>query len=198
MHFVAFAFKRAHRSSLALVRPWLRGSPITPARYDILHAILASGMGGLPQFEICRCLGLSPATISRAVKRLEELGIVIRRRYAADRRFKLVAVTALGFHEFRKVFEKIVAPLNALPAAYAHAISTAPLRRAARQLRSLHRCLRKMARAFGDVATLASYPTSTPRYWSPPFRLEHLLYSHPPPEAPRKSSLEAPVYPGGQ
>jgi DNA-binding MarR family transcriptional regulator len=152
MHFAAFAFKRAHRASLALVRPWLKGTPITPARYDILHVVQSSTVH---QAELCRALGLSSATISRALKRLEDLGLVIRTRYHLDRRCKILQLTALGLLEFRRVLYEIVMP-DTLSFEYELAIGT-PRYNAPQRVRDLYRELRKMARFFGDTAYLR-YP----------------------------------------
>jgi DNA-binding MarR family transcriptional regulator len=156
MHFVAFALKRAHRSSLALVRPWLKSSPITPARFDILHAIR---WGSLYQAELCRKLGLSGATISRALKRLEELGLVIRGRIRADRRVRILELTAEGLRELRKVLEEILIP-DTLRFEYELAMG-APKRTVRDRLRAMNRTLRAAAKFFGDISTLR-YPTGYP------------------------------------
>jgi DNA-binding MarR family transcriptional regulator len=158
MHFVAFAFKRAHRASLALVRPWLGRSPITPARYDILHAIHRS-QGYGHQAELCRTLGLSNATISRAVKRLEELGIVRRERASFDRRLKAVRFTAEGLREFRRIMYELVVPAY-LPLEYLLAIGGRGFE-ALERLDDMYWALLRLARFFGDTSDLF-YPTGHP------------------------------------
>jgi MarR family transcriptional regulator, lower aerobic nicotinate degradation pathway regulator len=159
MHFVPFAFKRAHRSSLALVRPWLKGTDITPARYDILYAIHASVLGARHQADLCRVLGLSGATISRAVARLEELGLVARSSFRDDRRLKMVELTKLGLAAFRRVFAEIIKPA-ALRLAYERAIGGAT-HEARRALSVLGTALRGMATSFGDISRL-HYPADYP------------------------------------
>src|SRR5438105_4721085 len=110
MHFMMFAFKRAHLRSLALVRPWLAPSPITPARYDILRLLHEHPNPNFTQRTLARAVGLSGATISRMLKRLEALGLVKRMRAARDGRAKISRLTESGIREFRRVLYGVLCP----------------------------------------------------------------------------------------
>jgi DNA-binding MarR family transcriptional regulator len=108
MHYMSFALKRAHLRFYATARAWHPRSPITPARYDILH-VIREHLAGY-QAEICRVLHLSAATISRAVARMEQLGLLRRHTSSIDRRTKWIALTDLGRVEFNRVLYGTVAP----------------------------------------------------------------------------------------
>ena len=157
MHFMSFALKRAHLRAVALVRAWHPGSPITAARFDILYAI--QERHACWQSSIHRALGLSGATISRALKRLEELGLIVRNSVMSDRRRKSVALTRAGLAEFNRVLsEKLGRGL--LHMAYERALG--PHTDATwLYLDDSYRAVRAIARYFGDTAEYP-YPTNHP------------------------------------
>jgi DNA-binding MarR family transcriptional regulator len=94
MHAISYQLKRAHLSAVALGRRILRGTKeptdpdydgvldMTPARFDILYLVLGRRTRGMAaprsmeMAELRRKLGLARATISKAVKRLVQLGLV--------------------------------------------------------------------------------------------------------------------------
>jgi DNA-binding MarR family transcriptional regulator len=158
MHFMSFAIKRAHLRVYALARALHPRSPITAARYDILHVI----QEGLARFQsdICRILGLSGATISRAVARLEELGLLVRSSYSADRRKKWLELTRAGLAEFNRVLYGTVAP-GILDMSYECALGPPTDDAAWFYLHDTHGAIRLISRYFGDTAT-NPYPTGHP------------------------------------
>jgi DNA-binding MarR family transcriptional regulator len=125
MHPLSFQWKRAHLSAVAFGRRLFRGTKrpdedgfdgvldMTPARFDILALVHGSQphsqrllwSGRLAMAEITRNLGLSRPTISKAVKRLVELGLVTTE--PLDRRSKVVCLTAEGVRRIRQALHLI-------------------------------------------------------------------------------------------
>jgi DNA-binding MarR family transcriptional regulator len=159
MHFMAFALKRAYLRSLALVRPWLAPSPITPARFDLLHTIHEHPGRAPSQRGLTRAVGLSRATVSRALKRLEQLGIVLRERSPVDRRTNIVRFTVPGLREFRRVLYDVLCPGH-LHLAYECAIGPSSLQ-TFECLDDAFMTIVLIAKFFGDIATLR-YPSDHP------------------------------------
>ncbi len=150
MHFLSFSLKRAHLRTLALVRPWLHDTPITPARFDLLYAL--RGMNcRVAQSALTRAVGLAAPTVSRTLRRLEELGLIRRARVMHDKRMNLVEFTSAGFHEFERVFRQVFRPGH-LTKAYAAALGIGA--RIIAPLRRLHTQHRQIAVCFGDRSTL--------------------------------------------
>jgi DNA-binding MarR family transcriptional regulator len=127
VHAINFQVKRAHLSILAAGRAALRKlgkrSEMTPARFDLLFAIRQVNIGlnihgyapvwghrclGLKQNELTRRLGVSRKTVSKMLKRLEQMGWIEREVPADDRRTKYVSLTALGlqkiWYAMRRIF----------------------------------------------------------------------------------------------
>lgn len=115
MNPLTFRFKRAHWSAVKFGMRMFRGTKepgapdfdgvvdMTPARFDILYVIHSNvgwrrGVMGMP--ELRRALGLSRATISRAITRLVELGLVTKRR--ANGRSKTITLTRDGVARIRR------------------------------------------------------------------------------------------------
>ena len=159
MHFMTFALKRAHLRAIAFVRPWLAHTAITPARYDILHLLHEHRLRPLRQTALKHALGISAATLSRMLKRLEELGFITRSPSPRDRRAKNVALTAGGRREFRHVLYAIRCPGH-LHLAYEGALSRDPSH-AAEMLDAAYGTIGEVARFFGDTSWLG-YPTGHP------------------------------------
>lgn len=78
------------------------GVEVPPAQIGLLHQIVASGEPSLTAQEVARRLDVTPATVTAALNRLEEGGLLERIRSNADRRVVQVRVTAKG----RGVVEK--------------------------------------------------------------------------------------------
>lgn len=94
MHFLAFAFKRAHYASLRASRGYAARFGLTPARFDMLYAVKECRWRC--QAWIARTLGLSNVTVSRMLRVLEALGLVRRERLARDTRKITVFLTRKG------------------------------------------------------------------------------------------------------
>lgn len=104
MHSISFLLKRAHLCTTNAGQRILYDVPgMTPARFDVLCFARQGGIRrGLKdlafttQKRIREGLGLHPSTISKMLKRLEQLGWITRERDYDDRRVKSVMLTKLG------------------------------------------------------------------------------------------------------
>ncbi|HEX7664309.1 MAG TPA: MarR family transcriptional regulator [Polyangiaceae bacterium] len=96
MHFLAFAFKRAHYASLRTSRGYAARFGLTPARFDMLYVV--KECHGRSQAWIARMLGLSGVTVSRMLRVLAALGLVERSRSRRDRRKLTARLTRKGRH----------------------------------------------------------------------------------------------------
>jgi DNA-binding MarR family transcriptional regulator len=106
MHFMAFAFKRAHYTSLRLGRQYAKPFGLTPARFDMLYAIRRDK--NRSQAFLSRTLGVAGVTVSRMLGKLEKLGFVRRgERRWPDRRIKRVRITKLGRRHLYLVLRKL-------------------------------------------------------------------------------------------
>ncbi len=100
MHALLFRLKRAFHRSLAHVRPLIAEFGLTPARFDMMKVIQDGSSGHfVRQSSIRRALGVSAPTVSRMLKSLETLGLVVRMAYC-DKRERLVALTDEGRRRF--------------------------------------------------------------------------------------------------
>jgi DNA-binding MarR family transcriptional regulator len=105
MHEIFFSLKRAHHGVLALGRGLLkRFKGFTPARFDMLYAIQTHGPYGLRQSQLRSLLGVTAPTVSRMLRSLEELGLLVRRRCSTDARQRIVLLT----HEGARIFDRAV------------------------------------------------------------------------------------------
>jgi DNA-binding MarR family transcriptional regulator len=94
MHHIHRQLKRALQRHLAIARPIAERFDLTPSRFEVLCAIRERRSAH--QADISRALGVTPVTISRMIRRLEELGLVARATSPRDRRAKLVELTPEG------------------------------------------------------------------------------------------------------
>jgi DNA-binding MarR family transcriptional regulator len=95
MHAIFFGLKRAHHGTLRITRDVIRSMGLTAARFDMLYAVKLRKRGML-QSALRRTLGVCRTTVSRMLASLEDLGLVTREAYAADRRQRFVKLTTLG------------------------------------------------------------------------------------------------------
>jgi DNA-binding MarR family transcriptional regulator len=95
MHAIFFGLKRAHHGTLRVTRDVLARMGLTAARFDMLYAIKQRSRAML-QSALGRILGVCRATVSRMLKSLEELGLVLRKDDPHDRRQRVVTLTTLG------------------------------------------------------------------------------------------------------
>ena len=101
MDAVMFRLKEAHLAVQRVGRGLLGRFGLTPARFDLMHAVAANGMR---QSDLWKRLGVVRSVICEMVRSLEVLGWVKRVR-AADSRTWLVYLTRRG----REVFERAYA-----------------------------------------------------------------------------------------
>lgn len=104
MHTLFFGIKRAHLRVVALTRPFLEDACLTPARFDMLR-IVSLRPHGILQRNVQYVLGVSGATVSRMIRSLELLGLVVRKRYERDRRCLLVTITEVGIDIMRRAMD---------------------------------------------------------------------------------------------
>src|SRR3954451_25121847 len=87
---------RAHQIVLARVEATLRPLGVTFARYEVLMLLWFSRRGSLPMKVIGSRLQVHPTSVTNAVDRLEDAGLVTRSTHPEDRRAMLVALTPAG------------------------------------------------------------------------------------------------------
>ncbi len=101
--------KRAFHGFLRIARKPLAAVGLTPARFDMMCAILgdvhpdSDASGEIFQRELRDELGVSAPVVSRMVRALERLGLVRRERLDGDRRLWVVVLTDSGLECIRKV-----------------------------------------------------------------------------------------------
>lgn len=159
MHALSFAFKRAHLTATAVGRHLLEPFGLTPARFDLLFLLFRSSLPRR-QVQICAALGLSRATVCRAVARLEELGFVRRIRSLLNRRSHLVELTERASQVMRRAIRYILGG-GYLEVAYQCALGSGPSESAFFLVEDTLEYVRRAARAFGDKASLF-YATGHP------------------------------------
>jgi DNA-binding MarR family transcriptional regulator len=102
-----FGTKRAFYGILRVTRRALASFGLTAARYDMLYAICGGDLGPDPtdyqteQSELPQKLGVHKSVVSRMLRSLEELGLVVRERCEGDRRRLWVELTEAGLARLR-------------------------------------------------------------------------------------------------
>lgn len=117
-HAPGHLIRRAHQVAVALFVEETAGEDVTPVQFAILNALLDHP--GEDQVTLARQVAFDAATLGSVISRLETRGWVRREADAADRRRKLLWVTAEGADVARrmkrsvgKVQQRILAPLAA-------------------------------------------------------------------------------------
>src|SRR5690349_13384897 len=100
---------RAHQIVLARVESTLKPLGVTFARYEVLMLLWFSRRGSLPMKVIGSRLQVHPTSVTNAVDRLEDAGLVVRSTHPEGRRAMLVALTPSG----RELAERATKALNA-------------------------------------------------------------------------------------
>lgn len=100
---------RAHQIFVARVEATLKPLGVTFARYEVLMLLWFSKRGSLPMKVIGSRLQVHPTSVTNAVDRLEDAGLVTRSAHPDDRRALLVALTSSG----RELAERATKALNA-------------------------------------------------------------------------------------
>lgn len=154
MNVLFFAFKRAHQATLRPARQIAAVHGVTPARFDMLYAISKAPFGDR-QSDLRRTLGVSAPTVSRMLRALESLGLVVRRRPTRDTRQRIVTLTEEGAAIVREVFANAIDSdlvQLAVDSAFADG-APVPDMMLEDMDRAEHFC-RQLRRAFRDTATL--------------------------------------------
>ncbi len=100
---------RVQQLFLADIESILRPHGLTFARYEVLRLLAFSRSGVLPVGKVGERLQVHPASVTNAVQRLEDAGLVDRRANPADGRSVLVEITSTG----RALVERCTHLLNA-------------------------------------------------------------------------------------
>lgn len=100
------ALRRILRATESNARAIARASGLTNAQMLVLHTLSGSGQE-MPK-DIARRLGVSQATVTALVDRMEARGLVRRARREADRRMVWVILTDIG----RQVLQDAPDPLH--------------------------------------------------------------------------------------
>jgi DNA-binding MarR family transcriptional regulator len=102
---------RAQQIVLGRLEEALRPYDLSYARYEMLTLLSFTRSGELPLSRIGERLQVHPASVTGAVDKLEQQGLVVRVRHPEDRRAVLARLTDRG----RQVTEDATAALNAGP-----------------------------------------------------------------------------------
>jgi DNA-binding MarR family transcriptional regulator len=87
---------RAQQIYLARIDAILRPLGLTFARYEVLMLLLFSRSGALPLSKMGARLQVHPTSVTNAVNRLEEQGLLARVPHPSDGRTTLATITPLG------------------------------------------------------------------------------------------------------
>ena len=99
---------RAQQLLLGRIEALLRPHGLTFARFEVLRLLAFTRRGELPVGKIGERLQVHPASVTNAVQRLEEAGLVERRANPSDGRSVLAVITAAG----RSLVESCTVLLN--------------------------------------------------------------------------------------
>jgi DNA-binding MarR family transcriptional regulator len=99
---------RAQQIFLARIDAVLRPLDLTFARYEVLMLLLFSKRGSLPLNKIGARLQVHPTSVTNAVDRLENQGLIKRVPHASDRRTTLAEISGAG----RELALRATAALN--------------------------------------------------------------------------------------
>ncbi len=150
MDSLPFAIKRAHLRTVHALRALAVPFGLTPARFDLMYLVHTGKPHGVRQRGLHERLGLASATVSKMLKRLEELGLLERRTHHADRRKKIVQLSREGTKRMRRVVRRVL-KLGLVRDAFDCAFRL-PRDRLRFALAGLYADLRIIAARFGDVS----------------------------------------------
>ena len=161
MHVLYFGLKRAFQATLKINRPLLDRHGITPARFDLLYRIHKERYGQVRQSTVRRSLGVARPTVSRMVRSLEKLGLLVREREWGDSRQRKLRLSIAGKKVVRRVLRRLVRSDvvdRCVRRAFAYPNPPSSRRNTPFGLiDALDYTLNRFRRCFGDFATL-EYP----------------------------------------
>jgi DNA-binding MarR family transcriptional regulator len=108
MHRVSWDIKRVFLGMTKLRVKLMARWGITPARFDMLYAIRCQRQFWFPQRKLRELLGVGASTISRMIDSLVEIGFLVRRRVATDRRRRELKITKHGKRTLRCMFDNLI------------------------------------------------------------------------------------------
>jgi DNA-binding MarR family transcriptional regulator len=100
---------RAQQIYLARIDALLRPLGLTFARYEVLMLLLFSRAGSLPLSKVGARLQVHPTSVTNAVNRLADQGLISREAHPTDRRTTLAKITPAG----RGLAQQATAAVNA-------------------------------------------------------------------------------------
>ena len=106
---VVTSVMRAHQILLARVEETLRPWNLSFPRYELLRLLAFSSAGALPITKASERLQVHVTSVTSAMKRLVEAGLVVRRPHPTDGRTTLAEITPVG----RQTVEEATEALNA-------------------------------------------------------------------------------------
>lgn len=113
---VGHLLRRAHQRHTALFQDMIGAAQLTPTQFAALVRIREQGE--LSQNELGRMAAMDPATTQGVIQRLEQRGLVRRRRHPGDKRLSLLSLTESGevltrsaIETARTITEATLAPL---------------------------------------------------------------------------------------
>jgi MarR family transcriptional repressor of emrRAB len=101
---VVFSLRMTAQQMDNTITEWMADTAGTPARFQILALLWASGAGGVPHKEIVKALEVTRATVSGLMAALERDGLVKSSVDRDDRRNLVATLTSRG----RAIFEKAI------------------------------------------------------------------------------------------
>lgn len=112
-----FMVRRLHQIHVAIFLEECKSPNITPVQYGILTAL--SVLPGLDQTALGQEVGLDRSTVADVVRRLEERGLIKRRKNSADKRTRHAHLTKEGESvvsslraDIERAQERMLAPLT--------------------------------------------------------------------------------------
>jgi DNA-binding MarR family transcriptional regulator len=110
---LVFALRMTAQQVDNTITEWMADSAGTPARFQILARLWASGASGIPHKEIVKALEVTRATVSGLMTSLERDGLVKSSVDRDDRRNLIAILTSRGRAIFEKAIDTNVASLRA-------------------------------------------------------------------------------------
>ena len=134
---VVFALRMTAQQVDNAITEWMADTAGTPARFQILGRLWASGAGGVPHKEIVKALEVTRATVSGLMTSLERDGLVKSTVDRDDRRNLIATLTSRGRAVVEKAIDANVITLRA---------ALAPL--SANELETLMSLLQRLRQGF--------------------------------------------------
>jgi MarR family transcriptional repressor of emrRAB len=110
---VVFALRMTAQQVDNTITEWMADTAGTPARFQILGLLWASGADGVPHKEIVKALEVSRATVSGLMTSLERDGLVKSTVDRDDRRILIATLTSRGRAIVEKAIDSNAASLRA-------------------------------------------------------------------------------------